>query len=235
MMKIIYLVWSRIDDRERTASILLEECAPRILGSVQRLVMYVADRDSDMRPPAPKLYPGPPVCGAVHVWTGEEGGGIERILVSRGFEAAGYEVEESIYTEYGGNRHSGPRDWPDGRRSPGIVAVTLMQRPVRLGREEWIRRWQERMSPVSEEIQPRSRYARNLVVRSVTPGAPPFEGIVEESWPSRIHVTNPYLFYGAGNVLELGRNMARILGAVTSFLDLRRIRTTMMGEYFMKT
>lgn len=236
-MKVIYLLWGPGGrDRESTASILLEECAPRILeAGASRLTMHIADRDSEMRAPAPKLYPGPPVCGVLHVEVEDVRPEVERILRDRGFEVAGYVVEESVYTDYGENRHAEPRDWPDGQRSPGIVAITLMQRPRRLTREEWIQRWHGRMSPVSERIQPRTRYVRNLVVRSITTDAPPFEGIVEEAWPSKVHVSNPYLFYGARNTWQLVVNMGRILGAVLSFLDLRGIRTTMMSEYFIRT
>jgi hypothetical protein len=91
------------------------------------------------------------------------------------------------------------------------------------------------MSPVSERIQPRARYVRNLVLDAITPGAPPFEGIVEEAWPSKIHVMNPYLFYGARSTIELAVNMTRILSAVLGFLELTKIRTTMMSEYFLRT
>jgi hypothetical protein len=233
-MKLIYLVWCpRGQDRERTASLLLDECAPGILALARTLTMHIADRDSEMRSPAPKLYPGPPVCGAVHVTLDQLTPAVGEILSEHGFEVAGYEVEESIYTDYGGNAHSGPRTWPDGQRSPGIVALTLMQRPRRLDREEWIRRWHGRMSPVSERIQPRARYVRNLVLDAITPGAPPFEGIVEEAWPSKIHVMNPYLFYGARSTIAV--NMTRILSAVLGFLELTKIRTTMMSEYFLRT
>ncbi len=234
-MKIVYLLW-RPGDRDRASSVLLDACVPAILDTgPERLVVYAADRESAVRSPAPKLHAGPPICGAVHVWQPDASPEVAPILSSRGFTIAGYEVEESVYRDYGDNEHAGPRDWPDGTRSPGVVAVTLLMRPRRLSREEWIRRWHGRMSPVSEAIQPRTRYVRNLVVRSLSPDAPPFEGIVEEAWPSSRHVSNPFLFFGAGNPIQLAVNMGRILGAVTSFLDLHRIRTTMMGEYFMKT
>lgn len=63
-----------------------------------------------------------------------------------------------LYTEYGGNRHSGPRSWPDGQRSPGLVAVTLLERPGGISREGWIKPWHGEHSPMSEEMQPRCRY-----------------------------------------------------------------------------
>jgi hypothetical protein len=237
--KIVYLLWPiKGQQKKKTREILLGDLSTRIIGSgAVRLIIDIDDPESDMRSPAPKLYSGEPICALVNIWVEEmdRRKNIEDMLRYAGFRLAGYLVEESIFTEYGGNRHAGPRDWPDGRRSPGITLVTLMQRPRRLSRDEWIKRWHGTMSPVSEEIQPRTRYVRNVVVEAITPGAPPFEGIVEESWPSKKHVSNPFLFYGADNIWQLARNMCRILRAVKSFLDLRHIRTTAMSEYFIKT
>jgi hypothetical protein len=110
-----------------------------------------------------------------------------------------------------------------------------MERPRRLDRDTWMRRWHGRQSPMSEAMQPRCRYVRNVVLRPLTPGAPPFEGIVEEAWPSFRHVTNPFLFYGASNPFELIKNMAIMLYSVVSFLDLWRIRTVTMSEYFLRS
>jgi hypothetical protein len=75
-----------------------------------------------------------------------------------------------------------------------------------------------------------------VVIQPVTQGAPPFEGIVEEAWPSKRHVTNPFLFYCAGkNPLKLAWNMTRMLRSVRSFLDIHLVRTTMMSEYIVKS
>jgi hypothetical protein len=237
--KIVYILWPiKGQEKGKTRDILLGDLSTRIIGSgADRLTIDIDDPESHMRSPAPKLYPGEPICALVNIWVEElnKRKNIEDMLRYSGFRLAGYLVEESIYTEYGGNRHAGPRNWADGRRSPGITMVTLMERPKRLSRDEWIKRWHGTMSPVSEEMQPRTRYVRNVVVEAITPGAPPFEGIVEEAWPSKKHVSNPFLFYGADNIWQLAKNMCRILRTVKSFLDLRRIRTTVMSEYFIKT
>ncbi len=237
--KIIYLLWPiKGQEKGKTREILLRDLATRLIGSgAERLTMDIADPEADMRSPAPKLYRGEPICALVNVWVEDlaKRRNIEDMLRYAGFRIAGYLVEESIYTEYGGNRHSKPRDWADGKRSPGVTMVTLMERPKRFPREEWIKRWHGIMSPVSEAIQPRTRYVRNLVIESITPDALPFEGIVEEAWPSKKHVSDRFLFYGAGNILQLLKNMCRILKAVKSFLDLRSIRTTVMSEYLIKT
>jgi len=237
--KIVYILWAPAEwDREKIRGSLLEECAPQLLKQgAERLQMNIADRFAEVRSPAPGIPFERPMCAQVNVWLAEPAKRfpLEDVLRRAGFQVAGYLVEEQIYTDYGGNAHASKRDWPDGERSPGVLAVTLMERPRRLAYEEWIRRWHEQQSPMSEAMQPRSRYVRNVVESALTPGAPPFEGIVEEAWPSFEHVTNPFLFYGAGNVFELVRNMASMLRSVTSFLTLWRIRTVMTSEYFLAT
>jgi hypothetical protein len=84
-------------------------------------------------------------------------------------------------------------------------------------------------------MQPRARYIRNVVVRAVTPDAPPFEGIVEEAWPSAKHITNPFLFYGASNILQLAGNMYRMFRSVSAFLNFTKIRTSTMSEYILRS
>ena len=98
-----------------------------------------------------------------------------------------------------------------------------------------MRRWFGWQSPMSEWMQPRSRYVRNVVEEVLTPGAQVFDGIVEEAWPSREHVVNKRLFYGAHNTVQLIMNMATMLRSVTRMLRLWRITTVMTSEYFVKT
>lgn len=239
MDKVIYILWdARDQDRPQRQRILLQEVVPRLLqGETARLTVYIVDQEANVKPPSP-FHPGERLCAEISIWLSdvERHTACEDILRSAGFRFAGYLVEESIYTEYGGNRHSGPRDWPDGQRSPGIVSINLMERPARLSREEWIRRWHGRMSAVSEAIQPRTRYIRNVVIRALTPDAPPYEGIVEEAWPSARHVTNPFFFYGAGrNPLKLVWNMVRVMRTVMHVFELTRIRTTMTSEYIIRS
>jgi len=239
MDKLIYILWgSQEQDKKQRQQVLLQQVAPRLLASgAIKLTLYIVDQDSNVKSPAP-FHPGERMCAEVALWldSAEQRAPHEEAFRSAGFRFAGYLVDETVYTEYGGNRHSGPRNWPDGTRSPGIIAITLMERPKRLSHEEWIRRWHGRQSPVSEAMQPRARYIRNVVTSAVTPDAPPYEGIVEEAWPSARHITNPFLFYGAGkNPLELVWNMIVMLRSVTNFLDLNRVRTTMTSEYILKS
>jgi hypothetical protein len=162
-------------------------------------------------------------------------GALEAIFVEAGFRVAGYRVREHVYTDYGGNPHGAPRDWPDGERSPYIISVTPLERPKRIPRDRWMRHWFNRQGPMSEKMQPRARYVRNVVDEVLTPGAVPYEGIVEESWPSERHMTNPFLFYGARSRFEVLKNMAIMLQSVAAFLPIWKLTSVTMSEYFVRT
>jgi hypothetical protein len=239
VQKVVAVVW---DPQRRMPNqvgrSLRGDCSRAILerGAIA-LGICVADEDAQVRSPNPFPLFERRAVGLVNAWLDEADGArwLTDVIASHGFEVALYRVQESVYRDYGDNAHAPRRHWPDGQRSPGILAVTFLERPSRLGREEWVRRWHGTMSPVSEAIQPRARYVRNLVLDALTSPAPPFEGIVEEAWPSARHVTNPFLFYGARTPWRLVANVVRILVAVTSFLTLWRIRTVMMSEYFIRT
>lgn len=238
MEKLVYLIWAASQDaRGDVTGAILSECAPRLLELGPRgLVANLADTDV----PAPVPWPAtePPLAAELGLWLDcyDRRGPFEEILADFGDRYAGYLVTESLYSDYGTNAHAPPRDWPDGKRSPGLLTVTLMERPRRLEPADWLAHWHGVQSPVSEAMQPRCRYVRNAVVRALTPEAPPYEGIVDEAWPSAEHLTDPMLFYGAGGDEETLRgNQRRMFESVKAFLDFDRIRTVTMSEYPLKT
>jgi hypothetical protein len=238
--KLVYLLWARPrESGDALRDRLLREAAPRLLDlGALRLTLNVADSEAEVRLPVPLPAGEIPVAAEVSLFLDcyDRRGPFEAVLSGFCARQAGYLVSESLYRDYGGNRFSKLRDWPDGARSPGVLMLTLLERPERLGRDAWIAHWHEVQSPVSEEIQPRMRYVRNEVVRPVTPGAPPFEGIVEECWPSKAHVTDPMLFYLAeGSEERLRAHVSRMLESVRGFLDLPRIRSFAMSEYLVKS
>ncbi len=240
MEKLIYLIFSgpggEPDAHRKT---LLEECAPQLLALDPRgLSMNIDDSDSEVSTPVPWPADETPLVAQVSLWLDcqDRRGPFEQILAGVGDKLAGYLVSESLYCDYGGNRHAASRGWPDGRRSPGVLTVTLLEKPERMTHAAWLAHWHGVQSPVSEAIQPRTRYVRNEVVRALTPDAPPYRGIVEEAWPSPEHVTDPMLFYLAeGSKDRMKQNIATMLESVRGFLDLDRIRNQTMSEYLLKT
>lgn len=240
MEKLQYLCWPRAGVTPADAGrIARDELAPALLALGPRgLSLQVDDTDAQVPVPMPPPADEPQPFLLVSIWLDryDDRAPYETLLRDASDHIAGYLVTESIYTEYGGNQFAGPRTWPDGARSPGVVMVTLLRRPARMSEDDWITHWHTVQSPVSEAMQPRMRYVRNAVARAITPDAPPIEGIVEEAWPSPEHMTDPLLFYCADGDSELmHRNLTAMLESVTAFLDLEDLRSFTTSEYLLRT
>lgn len=240
MIKLVYLLW---DEAPMSPSarrmILLEHCAPRLLElDPQGLLIFVADEFADMKSPSPRLPIGkPPFVAQVNLWLASpsQREAFEALLRQAGFRFDGYRVDEWLYTDYGDNQHAARRNWPDGQRSPGIQYTTLLQKPAGTSRDQWFRRWFGWQSPMSEGMQPRTRYVRNVVEEALTPGAMLLDGIVEEDWPSIEHVLNKKLFFGADSVFGVVRNILTMLNSVRRILRWWNIYSVVQSEYFIRT
>jgi hypothetical protein len=153
-----------------------------------------------------------------------------------GLVADSYLVVESLVDDYGTTPHAEARSWPDGERSPGVLTVAVLHRPSSLEEAQWIHNWHEVQSPMSGQLQPRTRYVRNQVVRALSPEALEVDGIVEEGWPSADHVADPMLFFNAGGDPDvMNANLETMMANVIACLDLDRLRSTTMSEYLLKT
>jgi hypothetical protein len=241
MEKLVYLVWNG-------AGPLTDDQAADLIGPVaQRLLdlgplglsISVADTEAartNVPLPPPADDPAPVALVSIWLDNHDDRAPFEAELASVGERLAGYLVTESVPTDYGRNPWSEPRDWPDGTRSRGVVVLTLFPKPDRLDDQAWYEHWYGTQTPMSTEVQPRTRYVRNAVARPVTPGAPPYRGIVEEAWPSAEHVNDPMLFYCAdGDEAVMSANLATMLDSVTAMMDLDQIRLAAMSEYLLKT
>ena len=240
MEKLMYLVWLPEDrTRREVADIVLGPLAKGLLElDPLRLSIDVWDPESDIPAPVPTPEGETPLHALVSLWVDavDYRSPYERVLAEGAERMAGYQVVESLYRDYGGNRWSAPRHWPDGERSPGVLTVALLQQHPDLEFDEWMTRWHTRISPITEAIQPRTRYVRNAVFRAVTDDAPPLRGIVEEAWPSTRHVTDPMLFYCAdGDPERMNAHISQMIEEITAFTDLSTLRSVTMSEWILKS
>ena len=242
MEKVVYLLWGRPDPalgdalRER----LLGSIADVVLrGGAHGLTVNVHDAAAAEAPsPAPGPADEPTHVAQVSVWVDsyDRRGDLDDIVSSAGHAASAYLVTESLYDDYGTTPHAGPRTWPDGERSPGVLTVARIHRPEGMAYGAWITAWHGTQSPESAVLQPRTRYVRNEVLRPLTPGAPEVHGIVEEAWPSAEHVADPMLFFNAeGDEARLRANLDRMMQNVQACLDLDRLRSTTMSEHLVRS
>jgi hypothetical protein len=238
--KVVYLLWGVPDGAAGDAlrDRLLGEVVPALRrAGARELTVNVHDAAAAEAPsPAPAPAGEDVPVAQVSLWLDsyDKRAGVDEALARAGLPVSGYLVTESLYDDYGTTPHAGPRDWPDGARSSGVLTVAFVHRPADLPYEEWIERWHGTQSPESGRLQPRTRYVRNEVHRAVTPGAPEIDGIVEEGWPSARHVADPLLFFNAdGDPERLQANLDRMMANVTACLDLARLRSVTMSEHLL--
>ena len=93
----------------------------------------------------PTMVPVPddelPVRACVSIWVDahDTRGAVRGDARRAGIRRAGYLVTESLYRDYGDNEHAPARDWPDGERSPGIMTLTIFDKPHGHGRRDVLR------------------------------------------------------------------------------------------------
>jgi len=239
MEKLVYLVWERPSiDPAALRTRFLDDLALRLLAlQPHALQMDLDDEHAQM----PSMVPVPgdelPVRACVSIWLDahDDRGPYEALLREAGVRVAGYLVTESMFREYGGNEHASARDWPDGTRSPGIITLTIFDKPAGVDDETFYGHWYGHQSPMSEAMQPRARYVRNAVVRALTPGAPRYRAIVEEAWPTTEHITNLHTFFGASSNEKLGENIRVMLDSTKLLYDPATMRNYPLSEYILKS
>jgi len=232
--KLVYLIWDRpsIDGAALRAR-CLGEVAPALLAlGPHQLSMHLDDDEAPIPGPAPAPGHELPVRAAVSLFLDahDRRAPYEEVLAGLGERRAGYLVSEALWCEYGGNDRRGPRDWPDGERSPGITTFSLVHRNPALDERTFRELWHGHQSPMSEAVQPRWRYVRNTVVHPVTPGAPPVDGIVHESWPSVEVVEDSIAFHN-----DDPENVTVMLDSVMQLFDIGRLRSFALSEYLLKS
>lgn len=236
----MYLVWMAPGTTpEQVRTTMLDIVAPALLElGVHGLTMDLDDEFAQIPPLMPPPEGEDQVRAIVSVWVDayDYCAPVEAVLAAHAVRIAGYQAVESLYRDYGGNEWSAPRDWPDGTRSPGILTVSLIEQKRDMEFEEWITFWHTKQSPMSEAIQPRCRYVRNAVFRSITADAPPYKAIVEEGWPTTEHVTDPMKFYcGNGSTETMNANIATMMEHVATFIDFDTFRNLTLSEWIVKS
>jgi hypothetical protein len=238
--KLVYLVWERPsvapgDIRKR----LLDDVAPELLRLGARgLQIDVDDEDAQVASMVPVPDDELPVRAEVSIWVDAHDfrEPFEAVLRDVGVRQAGYLVTESMYRDYGDNEHAPKRDWPDGQRSPGIVTVTMFDKPQGVDDETFYGHWYGHQSPMSEWMQPRARYVRNAVVRALTPGAPRYRAIVEEAWFHKEDLTDLQRFFGVKDGDDdLGERIRIMLDSTKRLADPGTLRNYTLSEYILKT
>jgi hypothetical protein len=228
MEKLVYLCWKRgTESIESFRDALLAEASPRLLdGGVSSLTINVADLGDRVKDSPLVIGEGRTISASISCWLDslDRRAVIEETLAPRTERLWGYLVTESVPLQYS------DRNWPDREKSPGVTLFNAFPKPDRLTDEQFFSHWHGTHTPLSFEIHPLWRYIRNAVARPLTPGAPPYRGIVEERFREIEDALDmERLFRGKA------ANMKRGMKDVDQFLERDKILSALMSEFIVKS
>lgn len=202
---------------------LLETGTSLAAAGARRASVTVADLED---PDADRVYQANRsglIDAKVSLWleSVDDSAAVESLLRPHAKRLAGYLVTESVPRAM-----PGPPA-PTGGRSPGVTLVTTFPKPQRLDDETFYARWHGSHTPLSLEIHPLIHYVRNSVARVLTPGAPLFRAIVNESVATAAVAADPVQFFGGEE------NQKRAIEDLLSFVDFESLSTVLMSEYIL--
>ncbi|MCX6283719.1 MAG: EthD domain-containing protein [Bacteroidetes bacterium] len=140
--------------------------------------------------------------------------------------AGAWSVEEALPVQY-------QKTWPDFEITPGVCLLTLFRRKTGTSHEAFLDRWHNSHTPLSLKIHPLWHYSRNVVLDSVTGSSEHWEGIVEEHFRRRMHLLNPFSFFG--NPVTIIPHMIEVYNDTNAFLDFKTIETYLVREVVFRS
>ncbi|MDJ0785644.1 MAG: EthD domain-containing protein [Myxococcota bacterium] len=220
MEKLVYVLWPEAGQAAADFALRArsELAAQLIELGCRGLALSLVDEDAEAVQGSRLTKMETPIAGLASFWleSAEDRGPHEERLEAACGRIAGYAVSESVPLL---------PEWKAGTRIPGIDMVALLQRPERIEPAEWLHRWLDHHRVVALETQATFLYVRNVVVRALTEGAPPYAGIVEEGFATEA-IGNPAKWYDAeGDPKKLEANVSRMIESCKAFLDLGAVES----------
>ena len=216
MEKLIYLLWKEAATAE--AAFNDELLGPvqrrlRALGA-QRLQVHVVD---DAVAPGTKLRlesmkPMPAAMVSFWLNAAHDKGKFEPVLEGAAARIAGYAVAEAVVLPI-------CEPQPDGERVPGFSQIAFFQKLPGISWDGFLRIWMRDQTKVGQETQDTFYYGQNIVIRPLTVGAPPLDGIVDECYPIAA-LTDHLVFWRADGAEEIFQaHLKREMDNVARFID----------------
>jgi len=233
MEKMLYIVWKHEGDSEKVfRQKLLEKVSPQLIDlGARRLRIGVVDEDVAPAASLRMETTKPPIAGLVSIWvdTSTRRLPFEEVLQGAVARLVGYLVTES--EPIVNTKHVAA----DGQRTPGMYQVVLLRKPPRLSYDQWFEIWLGSHTQVAIDTQSTFGYRQNVIVRPLTPAAPPCDAIIEEYFPAEA-MTDPMVFYNAvGDEAKRKRHEKAMFDSVARFIDFDRIDRIPMSEYTLKS
>jgi hypothetical protein len=205
-----------------------------------RRMKNLADRLLELQPtklqltlteaPPPKLALFPFKSEPIAIFnvydSGDDPSRFTEVLKGAASSVSGYAVEEAYPVAY-------DKTWSDGEPTPSPILLTMLHKKDGVGYDDYIERWHNGHTPLSLEVHPLWYYQRNVIVKPITDGAEPSDGIVLEACHSRADLLNPTRFYGGA--VSMVPNIVRVAKDISGFLDMKRTETFYATEYHLRS
>ena len=119
----------------------------------------------------------------------------------------------------------------DGRRANGFTQIAFFAGRADLSRSELLAIWLDEHTTVAVETQSTFAYVQNVVVRPLTPDAPPWTSIVEETFPLQALSDQSVFFDAEGSPGRMAENYGRLMQSCARFIDFETMQLLLSGEY----
>jgi hypothetical protein len=230
MEKIIHALWRSPDaDAAAVADVLLTEVAPALLDLGVHGLRVLTEEPAAKAMRFGANDDGGLLTASVGVWVDsiDERQPVLDALTAAGCTTHAFLVTESVPLAYA--------EVPTERPSPGVALLTLFHKRDGLSDDEFFANWHGVQTPLSFELHPITLYMRNSIARALTPGAPPFRGIVEETVPTLEDLLDFDRFYSAGgDADELRRRMEHSMEVHDSFTDMATLQMVPCREHLFR-
>ena len=223
MEKVVYALTARPGSgAEDLGRRLLDAVAPALVaGGALGVQVNVVD---DAVAPARRhriASSAAPAEGLVSVWLDSAVDhlrrGVDDAIAPHVGTMAAYLVTESVPLP--NTRHPAP----DGQRTEGFAQIAFLRRPDDQAPEAWLHHWLDEHTPIAIETQDTFAYVQNVVARRLTPGAPPWDGIVEECFPAAAMTDQHAFFDAVGDDERLRQHQQAMFQSCARFLDVTAI------------
>lgn len=235
MEKLIYLLWrapgSAAEAFAHTVRGALAEAVAALPG-VRRVQANVQDAEVAPAAGIRQTRLDPAIDALLQVWVDTAVDAfrapLDAVIAARTARHAAYRVCES---EPLVNTRHAPRP---GQRTAGFAQIAVLRQPARLTRAEWLAHWQNVHTRVAIDTQDTFEYRQNLVVQTLTAGAPAVDAIVEECFPAAA-MNDPFAFFAAaGDEAKFREHLRLMMDSVDGFLERGQIDVLPTSQYLLK-
>ena len=235
MEKVIYCLTNRSEaDPEVWSKRLSEDLSPALnLAGAHAVYVNVPD-DAVARAAALRIVTSQaPPDAVISVWVDSAVDQLrqpfDELVAAQASSVSAYLVTESVPIPN--------TRFPDepGERTEGFAQLAFIRKATSLSGNEFLDVWLNSHTQIAIDTQDTFLYVQNVVTRVLTPGATPWDAIVEEGFPSDA-MDDPNAFFDAiGDDDRLSRHQQEMFASVQRFIDLSAIDVIPTSRYPMSS